>query len=134
LLLFYDMNYDSCRILLVDDNPLNQKLLRLTLARYGFNIELADNGEQAIELYLNNKYDLVLMDVMMPGMDGIETTQRIREIEVESGNRTFIFGLSANTMDSDRKRCLESGMDEYLVKPFNVDDFLRAIELVGVIK
>jgi|ADurb_Oil_02_Slu_FD_contig_21_2373424_length_550_multi_3_in_0_out_0_1 CheY-like chemotaxis protein len=128
------MNYDSCRILLVDDNPLNQKLLRLTLARYGFNIELADNGEQAIELYLNNKYDLVLMDVMMPGMDGIETTQRIREIEVESGNRTFIFGLSANTMDSDRKRCLESGMDEYLVKPFNVDDFLRAIELVGVIK
>lgn len=128
------MNYDSCRILLVDDNPLNQKLLRLTLARYGFNIELADNGEQAIELYLNNKYDLVLMDVMMPGMDGIETTQRIREIEVESGNRTFIFSLSANTMDSDRKRCLESGMDEYLVKPFNVDDFLRAIELVGVIK
>lgn len=134
MLLFYDMNYDSCRILLVDDNPLNQKLLRLTLARYGFNIELADNGEQAIELYLNNKYDLVLMDVMMPGMDGIETTQRIREIEVESGNRTFIFSLSANTMDSDRKRCLESGMDEYLVKPFNVDDFLRAIELVGVIK
>ena len=128
------MNYDSCKILLVEDNQLNQKLLCLTLRRYGFVIDIADNGQDAIDMLHHNSYDLILMDIMMPVMDGHATTRKIRELEQSIGRRTIIIGLTANTLDADRERCLQSGMDEYLVKPFNTADFFKALEVVGISK
>lgn len=128
------MSSESLNILLVEDNHLNQKLIRLTLGRYGFNIDVADNGYIAIEKVNLNHYHLILMDLMMPGMDGLTTTKMIREIENPSVANIPIVGLTANTLDSDREKCLASGMDEYLVKPFNVDDFFDVLKILDLVK
>lgn len=127
------MDHNSREILLVEDNLLNQKLICLTLSKYGFVIDVAENGHKALEQYSLKKYDLVLMDIMMPIMDGLETTRQIRLIENKTGYHTPIIGLTANTMDSDRHRCLEAGMDEYLVKPFDVGEFFRVLGLLSLV-
>lgn len=127
------MDHISLKILLVEDNILNQKLICLTLSKYGFVIDLAENGSKALLKFQTNDYDLVLMDIMMPVMDGLETTRQIRNLEENSGQHTPIIGLTANTMDSDRHRCLEAGMDEYLVKPFDVAEFFRVLELLSIV-
>lgn len=128
------MSSESLNILLVEDNHLNQKLIRLTLGRYGFNIDVADNGYIAIDMLQLNEYQLVLMDLMMPGMDGLTTTKKIREIENPNVAKIPIVGLTANTLDSDREKCLACGMDEYLVKPFNVDDFFDVLKILDLVK
>ena len=127
------MDHISLKILLVEDNILNQKLICLTLSKYGFVIDLAENGSKALLKFQTNDYDLVLMDIMMSVMDGLETTRQIRNLEESSGQHTPIIGLTANTMDSDRHRCLEAGMDEYLVKPFDVAEFFRVLELLSIV-
>ena len=127
------MDHISLKILLVEDNILNQKLICLTLSKYGFVIDLAENGSKALLKFQTNDYDLVLMDIMMPVMDGLETTRQIRNLKENSGQHTPIIGLTANTMDSDRHRYLEAGMDEYLVKPFDVAEFFRVLELLSIV-
>ena len=127
------MDHISLRILLVEDNILNQKLICLTLSKYGFTIDLAENGSKAMLKLQSSVYDLVLIDIMMPVMDGLETTRQIRILEECTGRHTPIIGLTANTMDSDRHRCLEAGMDEYLVKPFDVSEFFRVLELLSLV-
>lgn len=127
------MDHKPLKILLVEDNLLNQKLICLTLSKYGFHIDLAENGEKALTKFESNDYDLVLMDIMMPVMDGLETTRQIRAHEGSIHHHTPIIGLTANTMDSDRHRCLEAGMDEYLVKPFDVSEFFRVLELLSLV-
>ena len=128
------MDHFSLKLLLVEDNLLNQKLICLTLGKYGFNIDLAENGAKALSMIKDNHYDLILMDIMMPVMDGLETTRIIRESEKNSDKHTPIIGLTANTLDSDRQRCIANGMDEYLVKPFDVSEFLRILELLSIMK
>ena len=128
------MDHFSLKLLLVEDNLLNQKLICLTLGKYGFNIDLAENGAKALSMIKDNHYDLILMDIMMPVMDGLETTRIIRESEKNSDKHTPIIGLAANTLDSDRQRCIANGMDEYLVKPFDVSEFLRILELLSIVK
>ncbi len=128
------MDHFSLKLLLVEDNLLNQKLICLTLGKYGFNIDLAENGAKALSMIKDNHYDLILMDIMMPVMDGLETTRIIRESEKNSDKHTPIIGLTANTLDSDRQRCIANGMDEYLVKPFDVSEFLRILELLSIVK
>ena len=128
------MDHFSLKLLLVEDNLLNQKLICLTLGKYGFNIDLAENGAEALSMIKDNHYDLILMDIMMPVMDGLETTRIIRESEKNSDKHTPIIGLTANTLDSDRQRCIANGMDEYLVKPFDVSEFLRILELLSIVK
>ncbi|MCW3806994.1 response regulator [Plebeiibacterium marinum] len=120
-------------ILLVEDNVLNQKLIFLNLSKFGHQIDVADNGKVAVDKVKNNKYDIVIMDLMMPVMDGIEATRNIREWEKDKTFKTCIIGLTANTFDADRDKCLANGMDEYMAKPFNLklfDNLLRELDIV----
>jgi CheY-like chemotaxis protein len=104
--------------LLVEDHPVNQVLARTLLERWGHRVTLAENGLQAVELFSTAEWDLVLMDLQMPVMGGIEATQRIRAMEAP-GKRVPIIAVTANAMDSDRAATELAGMDAHLSKPFN---------------
>ncbi len=122
-------------ILLVEDNVLNQKLIFLNLSKYGFVIDTANNGQEALDKLEDNcNYDLILMDLMMPIMDGLETTVSIREKEKLTNEHMPIIGLTANTYDADREKCLAHGMDEYMAKPFDLKEFFNHLESLGIIK
>ncbi len=110
------------KILLVEDNPLNQKIVSFYLKKEKHEVTIAASGEQGIEIFLTNEFDLVLMDLMLPGIDGFETTNRIRDIEniYKERKRTIIVALTANTLDNDRERCRKNGMDDYMAKPFDL--------------
>ena len=120
------------KLLVVEDNLLNQKLIFLHLKRYGFVIDFAENGKIALEKIDNKKYDLVLKDLMMPVMDGLETSVKIREIEKCTKRHLNIIGLTANTMDADREKCLQHGMDEYMAKPFDINEFYKILKKLGL--
>ncbi|MBN2742891.1 MAG: response regulator [Marinilabiliaceae bacterium] len=120
-------------ILLVEDNILNQKLIFLYLAKVGFEIDVANNGLEAFEKIQSRTYDLVLMDLMMPVMDGLEATLKIREYEKTVFKYTKIIGLTANTFDADREKCLMHGMDEYMAKPFDMEEFNRILTKLQII-
>jgi CheY-like chemotaxis protein len=115
----------SLRILLVEDNPLNQKIVRFYILRDKHELRIASSGEEALELFSNDIFDVVLMDLMLPGIDGFETTVRMRKIENENMNKqaTKVIALTANTLDNDRERCRKYGMDEFLAKPFDINKF-----------
>jgi CheY-like chemotaxis protein len=107
------------RILLAEDNPVNQKVTLKVLEKFGHRAELAVNGQQVLEALRQSSFDLILMDVQMPVMDGIEATRRIRsEFPAAGGPR--IIAMTANALDSDHKECLSAGMDGYLSKPIQV--------------
>ena len=112
------------RILLVEDNAVNQKLALRLLSLMGYQADVAGNGIEAVEAVERQEYDLVLMDVQMPEMDGLEATRRIRA-RVEDGPR--IVAMTANAMDGDREACLEAGMDDYVGKPIRVDELVAAL-------
>src|SRR5581483_433084 len=115
------------RILLVDDNAINQRLGAKLLEIRGHTVVLAGDGAQAVEAYEREPFDLVLMDVQMPVMNGFEATARIREKQSTSGRRIPIVAMTARAMKGDREECLAAGMDDYVSKPF------RASELEEVI-
>jgi PAS domain S-box-containing protein len=120
-------------ILLAEDNEINQKIIQYSLTNAGYQVDIARNGQEAIDMYHKGKYDLVLMDVQMPILDGYEATAHIREVEkaLVNGNRhTPIVALTANAMKGDREKCLEAGMDEYLSKPFTPNDLISMIRSV----
>ena len=120
------------QLLLVEDNFLNQKLIFLNLNRFGFIIDVSNNGADAVDKVKEKRYDLILMDLMMPVMDGFEATLAIRDIEKNSGIHTPIVGLTANNFDADREKCLDIGMDEYMTKPFDIEvfnDILRKLKI-----
>jgi len=110
-------------ILLVEDNILNQRIVTFSLKKYNHNVVIANNGVEAIERFSEKKFDVILMDIMMPVMDGLEATIKIREQEQLNGihKRTPIIALTANTMDNDRDKCISYGMDEFLPKPFDIE-------------
>ena len=116
------------KLLLVDDNPLNQRLMEVML-RKDYEITIANNGQEAVELFSRSRFDAVLMDIMMPIMDGFEATAKIREFEATNGieQRTPIVAITGNSFDNDRQKCLDCGMDEYLTKPFVVDELHSAL-------
>ncbi len=109
------------RILVVEDNSVNQLLAQALLEKKGHQVELAGNGREALALMGLQRFDLILMDVQMPVMDGFETTAKIRERELISGERTPIVAMTAHNMKGDRERCLEAGMDGYVSKPLRRD-------------
>lgn len=105
------------RVLVAEDSPVNQKLVLELLTRQGHHVELATNGHEALRSLESQRFDLVLMDVQMPELDGFEATRRIRSRETERGDHTPIVAMTAHAMTGDRQRCLAAGMDDYLSKP-----------------
>ena len=116
----------SMSILLAEDNLVNQKLAVALLEKWGHTVVLANNGKEAIEQCGLQDFDLILMDMQMPEMGGLEATQLIRAHEASLGKHTTIVAMTANAMAEDRQRCLDVGMDDYLSKPLNTDK-LRAV-------
>lgn len=113
------------RILLVEDNLVNQRLALRLLEQMGYRADLAANGLEAIEAVNRQQYDLVLMDVQMPEMDGLEATRRIRRANGFIQPR--IVAMTANAMQGDREMCLAAGMDDYVNKPIRTDELVRAL-------
>jgi signal transduction histidine kinase/CheY-like chemotaxis protein len=120
-------NTEMRRVLLVEDNPVNQRLARHYLEKLGCDVELAENGKEAVTLCTNRSYQAVLMDCQMPEMDGFTATALIRQNEA-GATRVPIIALTANAMEGDRERCLACGMDDYLAKPLKSADLARALD------
>ncbi len=116
------------KILVAEDNFVNQRLVKELLRRQGYSVDIVENGLKLFEIMEKNKYDVILMDVQMPVMDGLEATSIIREIERETGGHIPIIGITAYSMEADRDRCIEAGMDDYLAKPFSKEEFYKKIE------
>jgi two-component system, sensor histidine kinase len=112
------------RILLVEDNPMNQRLIFLIMQKFGYTIDIANNGLEAINTLQTQMYDMVLMDVQMPEMDGITATKWIRQNLVEQPR---IVAITANFSDTDRQNCLTAGMNDYISKPVNIQEIIRII-------
>jgi signal transduction histidine kinase/CheY-like chemotaxis protein/putative methionine-R-sulfoxide reductase with GAF domain len=115
------------RILLAEDNVVNQKLALRLLQQMGYRADLASNGIEAIESVERQTYDVVLMDVQMPEMDGLEASRRITS-RWAAGERPCIVAMTANAMQGDREECLAAGMDDYVVKPIRIDALVTALE------
>jgi PAS domain S-box-containing protein len=118
------------QILVADDNVVNQKVALTMLARIGYRADVGCNGHEVLDALRRQPYDVVLMDMQMPEMDGLEATQRILE-EWPAGNRPRIIAMTANAMQGDRERCLAAGMDDYISKPVRIDDIKAALERSG---
>ena len=118
------------RILLTEDNPVNREVALAMLEIFGCHVDLAENGQQALEAVSKQHYDLVLMDCQMPVMDGFSATAAIRQREASAGRGLHlpIIALTANAMDGDRERCLAAGMDDYLSKPFSQQHLLAMLQ------
>jgi CheY-like chemotaxis protein len=117
----------NLRILLAEDNPVNQRLATKLLEKRGHQVTVTATGRGALQRVQGETFDVVLMDVQMPDMDGLEATALIRQWEKNRGRRTPIVALTAHSMKGDRDRCLAAGMDTYVTKPF---DAARLIEVV----
>jgi CheY-like chemotaxis protein len=118
-------------LLVVDDNAINRRLIQASLVRLGYNVDAASDGAIAVEKFLSNTYDAILMDIMMPVMDGIEATIAIRKIENDrvtpQDRRVKIIAITANAFEDDRARFYESGMDHYLNKPLEIEELQRIL-------
>jgi CheY-like chemotaxis protein len=123
-----DIDYSLINVLVAEDNYINQKLISKLLSKKGYNALIVEDGSKALEALSKGDFHIILMDIQMPVMDGYQATQAIREKEKGTGTHTPIIGITAFAMESDRKKCFDIGMDDYLSKPFNKEDFYRIIE------
>ncbi len=121
-------NSNQMRILVVDDVPVNLKLSCRLLQRLGFNAETASNGVEALSMLAASPYDIVFMDILMPEMDGYETSHRIRQQQSREGRQPWIIALTAHALVENRHACIEAGMDDFLTKPLRLSDMQSAIE------
>jgi len=117
------------RILLAEDNAINQLLATRMLEKQGFSVTLANNGREALAAMEHGNFDVVLMDIQMPEMDGFEATAAIRQREKGTpGPHQIVIAMTAHAIAGDRERCLRAGMDGYVSKPFRLAELLREIE------
>ncbi len=120
---------ESLSVLVAEDNPVNQKVISLLLERLGHRVELVANGREALVRSADPGIDLVLMDVQMPEMDGLEATRAIRQREmVDCGRRMPVVALTARAMREDVRACREAGMDGFVSKPVDRDQLVAAME------
>jgi CheY-like chemotaxis protein len=119
--------YRKVRVLLAEDNKVNQMLALTLLKKRGYDVAVADNGRQAVDLVQRSEFDVVLMDVQMPELDGFEATAVLRAAEAETAKRLPIIAVTAHAMEGDRQRCLAAGMDDYISKPIDPDKLEAAI-------
>ena len=116
-------------VLVVEDTPMNQQLAQWTLQKLGCTVDIAENGEVAIQKIRSKHYDLILMDLQMPGMDGIAATYEIRRIEIEEALKTTpIVAMTAHVLDEDRTMAHKAGMQDFLIKPVSADEFQRVLK------
>jgi two-component system sensor histidine kinase/response regulator len=115
-------------VLLAEDNPINQELTARTLSKRGHQVTVVGNGKLAVEALEKQSFDLVLMDVQMPEMDGWEATNAIRQREISTGKHIPIIAMTAHAMKGDRERCLAAGMDAYISKPVHIEELLQVTE------
>ncbi|NMM26168.1 MAG: response regulator [Glaciimonas sp.] len=119
---------DAVRVLVVEDTEINRQLVRILLTKKGCVVEEAENGQQALEALERCHFDLILMDCMMPVMDGYEASRRLREKEAKTGAaRTPVIALTASAIEDDQQRCMAAGMDDYLAKPFTASEFVATV-------
>ena len=121
----------SLRILVAEDHPVNQQLILRLLERRGHRVSIAGDGRQAVEAYGRETFDLIIMDVQMPVMDGFEATAAIRAVEATTGAHVPIVAVTAHAMDGDRERCLQAGMDDYMSKPIHTPTLLAFVAKFG---
>ncbi|HEY5509701.1 MAG TPA: response regulator [Prolixibacteraceae bacterium] len=121
---------ENLRVLLVEDNLLNQKLLTINLSKLNCIVTVTNNGQEGFDFFKKQKFDVILMDLMMPIMDGYEASIEIRKFEREDESRghTPIIAFTANTLNNDFQRCMENGMDYLMEKPFNSYKFIEIIK------
>ena len=118
------------QVLVVEDNMVHQQLVMRFLEKKGYQVDLASNGFEAIELFKRNNFSIIFMDCLMPEMDGYETTQIIREIERKNSQmaRTPIVALTAHAIDGEAERCFQVGMDEFITKPYKLAQLEMVLE------
>jgi len=119
------------KVLLAEDTLTNQKLAEYILTRRGHVVEIAQNGKQALEMVHRSSYDVILMDVQMPVLDGFQTTAEIRALPDPVKSKTPIIAMTAHALKGDAERCLAAGMDAYISKPIQGDEFLELVEVLG---
>lgn len=122
---------ESVRILLAEDNLVNQLLIKKVVEKAGYYLALANNGVQALELLSKDKFDLVLMDVQMPDMNGLETTKEI--IRLYKENRPKILAITAGSFGDDEQQCINAGMDDTLEKPFRIEQLHAKMQKLQLI-
>jgi CheY-like chemotaxis protein len=121
---------NALNILVAEDNLVNQTLARRLLEKRGHTVVVAETGRAVLTAIEDRTFDLVLMDVQMPEMDGLEATAAIRKREKSSGKHLPIIAMTANAMIGDKEHCLRAGMDGYVAKPLSVKDLFEAIEVL----
>ena len=118
---------DGLHVLVADDVELNRMIMVINLEKEGCRVDVAENGVEAAEMAMKSNYDIILMDCIMPQMDGYEATVKIRELELASNRHVPIIALTANAIVGEREKCIVVGMDDFLTKPFNIEEVLAAI-------
>ncbi|MEI6887906.1 MAG: ATP-binding protein [Bacteroidota bacterium] len=121
------------RILLAEDNLISQKVAKVTLSKLGHQIDIAENGLVVVEMYKKNSYDLILMDIFMPELDGLEATREIRKIEQKRIGRKAIHicSITANADKDDEEKCFQAGVDSYITKPFKLEELMDILDNVS---
>lgn len=122
------MRVETPYLLIVDDNPQSLYLMSILSDKYEFAYRAVESAEEALEAYRSGEpFTHILMDWRMPGMDGFECTEKIRQLEAGTGRHIPIIAVTASAMTGDREKCLAAGMDDYLSKPFRIGQFLDVI-------
>jgi CheY-like chemotaxis protein/signal transduction histidine kinase len=122
------INLKDANILLVEDNLINQKIVLLSLKKTVKSVDVANNGKEALDKFGSVKYDIILMDIQMPIMNGIVTTKKIRSIERSTNSHTPIIAITANALLGDKEECIAAGMDDYISKPFQIETLITKME------
>jgi CheY-like chemotaxis protein len=121
-------NKHRARILLAEDNAVNQTLAVRVLEKRGYSVKVAGDGRAAVDAFEREPFDVVLMDIQMPGMDGFEATAAIRKREERTGAHIPIIAMTAHALKGDQERCLSAGMDDYVSKPIRTNELVSKIE------
>lgn len=122
------VDLSNANVLLVEDNLINQKIVILSLKKVVKSIDVANNGKEALDKFGTSKYNIILMDIQMPIMNGYVTTRKIREIETSINTHTPIIAITANALLGDREECIASGMDDYISKPFQIEVLIQKMK------
>ena len=125
------LDKSSLNILLAEDNPINQRVALFNLKKMGHQVDIAENGKIAVEFFSKNKYDIILMDIQMPEMDGLEATKQIRNWEKKNQNKRImpIIAMTANAMRGDKENFINQGMSGYISKPFKIKELETILKM-----